>query len=189
LDDAQFTIGTVGRLDPVKDHETLLRAFAALARRDERARLIIVGEGPTRSRIEAAIRTLRIDDRVQLCGERHDVSDVLKAFDVFTLTSIAEGISNTILEAMASGLPVVATRVGGNSELVDPGESGQLVAAQDAPALTAAFQLYLNDPILRGERGRHGRQRAEDKFSLDRMAERYAELYGNVMLKRSAQAG
>jgi glycosyltransferase involved in cell wall biosynthesis len=176
-------IGTVGRLDPVKDHSSLLRAFAPLARVGEPARLVIVGEGQMRGEIETQIRELEIGDRVQMLGERQDVSEVLKAFDVFTLPSIAEGISNTILEAMASGLPVVATRVGGNVELVEDGASGRLVDSKDVPALTAALESYIRAPQLRIQHGSAGRARAEKKFSLDRMAAQYAALYRNVLGK------
>ena len=181
-------IGTVGRLDPVKDHVSLLRAFAPLARGAEPARLIIVGEGPMRSEIESEIRKLRLDESVQMLGERQDIAELLKAFDVFSLTSIAEGISNTVLEAMASGLPVVATRVGGNPELVEHGVSGQLVQAGQVPAMTAAFESYLRDSNLRRSHGAGGRRRAEQRFSLDRMAVEYAELYRSVTHRRSAQA-
>jgi len=188
LEDATFTIGAVGRLDPVKDHVSLLRAFAPLARGGWPLRLIIVGDGPMRCEIESEISALRIGENVQLLGERQEVSQVLKAFDVFTLTSIAEGISNTILEAMASGLPVVATRVGGNPELVEHGVNGQLVKARDVAGMAAAFESYLLEPTLRQTHGHAGRMRAEQNFSLERMTERYRELYRGVMDGKSAQA-
>ena len=118
----------------------------------------------------------------------HDIPQVLKACDVFTLTSIAEGISNTILEAMASALPVVATRVGGNPELVEHGISGYLVGVQDVAALTAAYESYLNHPKLKDEHGQNARARTEQKFSLDRMASQYAHLYQGLMGAREDRA-
>jgi sugar transferase (PEP-CTERM/EpsH1 system associated) len=181
-------IGTIGRLDPVKDHASLLRAFAPLARGATPARLVIVGAGPMRREIESQITTLHLEQRVHMLGERHDVAALLKTFDVFALTSIAEGISNTVLEAMASGLPVVATRVGGNPELVEDHKSGRLVPAGDVAAMTAAFAEYTADSMLRQRHGQSGRLRAEQNFSLQRMAERYAELYRGVLQGRAAQA-
>jgi glycosyltransferase involved in cell wall biosynthesis len=174
--------GTVGRLDPVKDHRSLLKAFAPMARSDRPAYLLIAGGGPMQTEIAILVAQLGMGDEVLLLGERGDVPEILQALDVFALPSIAEGISNTILEAMASGLPVVATQVGGNPELVEDGVTGQLVPVRDAMALTIAFESYLRDPQLRQEHGRNGRLRAEQCFSLDRMAARYATLYERVAL-------
>ena len=188
LDDSVFTIGTVGRLDPVKDHTSLLQAFLPIARSAQPACLIIAGAGPMRKSIESLSAELGISDKVQLLGERHDIPRVLKACDVFTLTSIAEGISNTVLEAMASALPVVATRVGGNPKLVDDGVSGYLVRAQDVAGLTAAYESYLYDPKLRDAHGQNGRVRAEQQFSLERMASQYAQLYQGLMGAREDRA-
>jgi sugar transferase (PEP-CTERM/EpsH1 system associated) len=185
LDDACVAIGIVGRLDPVKDHQSLLRAFAAAAQGFPLARLIVVGDGVMRQAIEAQIEELRISDRVQMLGERQDVPDILKALDCFTLTSVAEGISNTILEAMATGLPVVATRVGGNPELVQHGLTGQLVAPGDVRALAQAFETYLNDSELRLRDGKAARERTEKHFSLARMAANYTEFYSSVSAGKS----
>jgi glycosyltransferase involved in cell wall biosynthesis len=172
--------GTVGRLDPVKDHATLLQAFAISAKHNAHARLLIVGDGPRRQEIESQIKQLHMGGSVHLLGERPDVVEILKTFDVFALTSVAEGISNTILEAMASGLPVVATRVGGNPELVEDGITGQLVPARDASALSAAFGSYMRDAALRFQHGSAGRARVENEFSLERMAAQYADLYDSM---------
>ena len=188
LDDSIFTLGTVSRLDPVKDHRSLLQAFMPIARSARPVGLIIAGDGPMRSSIEQLSSELKIADKVHLLGERHDIPQVLKACDVFTLTSIAEGISNTILEAMASALPVVATRVGGNPELVEHGISGYLVSARDVAALTAAYESYLNDPTLKDEHGRNARARTEQRFSLERMASQYAQLYQGLMGAREDRA-
>jgi sugar transferase (PEP-CTERM/EpsH1 system associated) len=181
FDDALFTLGTVGRLDPVKDHATLIKAFLPIAQSQQPTRLIIAGDGPARSTIERLGVELKIADKIQLLGERHDIPEVLQACDVFTLTSIAEGISNTILEAMASALPVVATRVGGNPELVDDGLTGYLVEARDVTGLTAAFETYLQDQNLRNRHGQNARARVLQKFSLEGMATQYARLYNDVI--------
>jgi sugar transferase (PEP-CTERM/EpsH1 system associated) len=185
LADANVAIGIVGRLDPVKDHRGLLHAFALAAQGFPQAHLIIVGDGSMRQAIAAQIEQLRIADRVQMLGERQDVADILKALDCFTLTSVAEGISNTILEAMATGLPVVATHVGGNPELVQHGVTGQLVAPGDVGALAQAFETYLNDPELRQRHGEAARERSEKHFSLERMAANYTELYSSVAAGKS----
>jgi sugar transferase (PEP-CTERM/EpsH1 system associated) len=188
LDDSIFTIGTVGRLDPVKDHDSLLRAFVPITRSARPTRLIIAGDGPMRNAIERQGAELNISDKILLLGERHDIPQVLRACDIFTLTSIAEGISNTILEAMASALPVVATRVGGNRELVEEGVTGYLVSAQNIGELTGAYQTYLNNSKIREQHGRNARARAEQKFSLERMATQYAQLYRDIVGLREDQA-
>ena len=181
----EFIIGTVGRLDPVKDHLSLLNAFAPIAKRSPKARLLVVGGGPMRQIIESQILSLGFSGQVLLLGDRQDVETIMNALDVFALTSIAEGISNTILEAMASRLPVVATRVGGNPELVQDGTTGQLVEARDVVALTTAFAGYLDDSEMCVRHGAAGRIRTEKYFSLERMAADYAELYSDVVTGKS----
>ena len=114
-------IGTVGRLDRIKNQQALLEALRVLREHDrgaDRLRLVIVGDGPLRGELAGAVRRLALDDAVWMPGSRADVPSLMRAMDVFVLPSRNEGISNTVLEAMASGLPVIATRVGGNPELV-----------------------------------------------------------------------
>ena len=175
----KLVVGTVGRLDPVKDHATLVRAFASIVRRVQ-AVLIIAGDGPCRLDLERLVAALGIERHVHLLGERADVPVVLDAMDVFVLPSIAEGISNTLLEAMAMELPVVVTRVGGNPELVEDGVNGAHVARQDPDALAAAMMTYLEDANLRAIHGKSSRQRAVERFSLDRMVAAYTTLYRDV---------
>jgi sugar transferase (PEP-CTERM/EpsH1 system associated) len=169
-------IGTVGRLDPVKDQAGLIRAFA-LATRGQPALLLIAGEGPSRAELDAVCRNLGLTERVRLLGERDDISRLLRALDVFVLSSIGEGTSNAILEAMATGLPVVATRVGGNGELVRDGVTGRLVEPRRPEELAEALLGYLHEPSLGETHGLAGRARAEQEFSLARMCDGYAELY------------
>lgn len=174
-------VGTVGRLQAVKDQVNLVCAFARLAGAGRAEfgglRLVIAGDGPLRREVEAAIVEGGVGNRVWLAGERADVPDVMRGFDLFVLPSRAEGISNTILEAMACGLPVVATAVGGNPELVVPGDTGALVPAADDKALTDVIAAYALDPELRRRHGEAGRRRVEAEFSLDGMVERYRALY------------
>ncbi|HXG03929.1 MAG TPA: glycosyltransferase, partial [Candidatus Binatia bacterium] len=148
LEPGRPVVGTVGRLDPVKDHVRLVTAFRSVVARRPDALLVICGDGPLRDELRRAVETAGLEASVRLLGERDDVPRVLAALDVFTLPSIAEGISNTILEAMATGLPVVATRVGGNPELVEDGVTGRLVEPRRPEALAQALLDYLNDPVL-----------------------------------------
>lgn len=173
----QLVVGSVGRLDPVKDQVGLIHAFAQLLARWPRAVLVIAGDGPCRDELQALVTSLRLSGQVRLLGERHDIPVVLGALDVFVLPSIAEGISNTVLEAMATGLPIVATRVGGNPELVNDGENGRLVPSKDPSALSAAVATYLEYPRLRASHGQNSRLRAVEHFSLKRMSDEYCSLY------------
>jgi sugar transferase (PEP-CTERM/EpsH1 system associated) len=173
----QVVIGTVGRLDPVKDHTTLIRAFAMVQPQHTRSVLIIVGEGLLRLALENQIEELRLGGQVRLIGERSDIPAILKAFDVFVLPSIAEGLSNTILEAMASELPVIATRTGGNPELVKDGVTGSLVPVQNPATLADAMEMYLKDSELRAAHGKAGRERVVRQFTVERMVAQYLSLY------------
>jgi sugar transferase (PEP-CTERM/EpsH1 system associated) len=174
-------IGTVGRMQGVKDPMNLVEAFLYLrtTRPDlaPRARLVMIGDGPLRETALARLEAGGASDAAWLPGAREDVAEQLRGFDVFALPSKAEGISNTILEAMATGLPMAVTRVGGNSELVLENATGFLVPPDDPQALAAALARYLEDPRLAQIHGANGRARAEAEFSLDRMVDRYLSVY------------
>lgn len=171
-----LVVGSVGRLDPVKNLPALLRAHARLLAEHPEARLVIVGDGPDREALHAEARDLNIADTVVFTGYRADVRAVLPAFDVYANSSRYEGVSLTILEAMAAGLPVVATDVGGNPEVVIDHETGRLVAGH-ASALAGALVELANHPKRRHAMGDAGRWRVKRHFSLDRMAEHYAAFY------------
>lgn len=178
-----LVIGTVGRLEAVKDQLTLVQAFAELVRREAegaRLRLVLVGEGSLRAPIEALLAETGLAPQVWLAGAREDVPALMAAMDLFVLPSLAEGISNTILEAMACGLPVVATRVGGNAELVREGLTGRLVERDAPAALAAALAGYVHDPQMRRDHGVAARQRIEAEFSLEGMVARYGDLYDEL---------
>jgi glycosyltransferase involved in cell wall biosynthesis len=143
--------------------------------------LVIVGEGSLRSE---AHRLLREGDAEHLCwlpGEREDIPEILRSLDLFVLPSLREGISNTILEAMASGVPVVATRVGGNPELVAEGETGLLVPPEDPVAMAEAIRTYLDRPDLLKAHGQAGRKRVEQNFSIEKMVNGYLAVYDSVL--------
>ncbi len=183
-DDA-LVIGTVGRMHGVKDQVNLTHAFIELTERlpehAARLRLVLIGDGPLRARCAALLEQAGLQGHAWLPGARDDVPDLLRAMDLFVLPSLAEGISNTILEAMASGLVVIATAVGGNAELVVDGETGCLVPAADSSALADALQCYVIDPERRECHARAARRRAEDVFGLELMLERYTALYEELL--------
>ena len=180
-----WLVGTVGRLEAVKDQTNLARAFVHALRQApaarERLRLVVAGEGSLRGEVERILDQGDARPLAWLPGERADVPAVMRGLDCFVLPSLAEGISNTILEAMASGLPVVATRVGGNAELMEPGMTGKLVPAADSGALAREMLAYFADPALARRHGRAGRNLVERRFSLDRMVEQYHALYSRAL--------
>jgi sugar transferase (PEP-CTERM/EpsH1 system associated) len=170
-------VGTVGRLDPVKDFPTLMKGFNQIKEDFPRAKLVIVGDGPVRSKLTRIVDELDLAPSVIWLGERDDIPELLRCFDVFVQASIFEGMSNTILEAMASGLPIVTTNTGGNPELVTSGENGILVQVGDAQGVGDALARYLADSALRKSHGSNSRERAIEYFDLSLMATRYAEMY------------
>jgi sugar transferase (PEP-CTERM/EpsH1 system associated) len=179
-DDQSVVFGTVGRLQDVKEQWLLIEALVhlrALSKNAHRARVVIVGDGPMRERLEKSIEETGTQAQVLLAGSSDDVPSWLRTLDVFCLPSRAEGISNTILEAMASGLPVIATQVGGNPELVAEGETGMLVPHSNATALAGAMARMLDDPALRRKYAQASHTRAHTEFSIETMVRRYTELY------------
>ena len=179
-----IVVGTVGRLAAVKNQAALLEALGELLPVHGNIRVAIVGDGPERPALVQQIRSRGLDRTAALLGNRDDVSDLLSMFDVFVLSSIGEGLCNTILEAMAVGLPVVATAVGGNPELVEDGVTGLLVPAADAGALARAVERYAIDEQLRRDHGTAGRRRVLQQFTLDRMVERYVALYESELKRK-----
>jgi len=165
-------VGFVGRLDAIKDHPTLFRAFGKVRERFPKAELLCVGDGPVRAELEKALVP-----GIRLLGNRYDVPRILRALDLFVLTSRNEGISNTILEAMGAGLPVVASRVGGNPELVEDGVTGRLFPAGDAEAVAEAMTEYLGDPERRAAHGAAGRARVLRLFQTATMVRAYEECW------------
>ena len=187
-----WLVGTVGRLQAVKDQVTLARAFVralelAPAARSQ-MRLVIAGDGPLREQVEQVLRAAGVQELAWLAGERNDIHEVMRGLDAFVLPSIAEGISNTILEAMATGLPIVATNVGGNGELLDEGVTGRLVPAQDPEAMARALLDEFEARPAAARRGLAARKDVERKFSLDQMVAAYGDLYERL-LARAASRG
>jgi sugar transferase (PEP-CTERM/EpsH1 system associated) len=180
-----IVIGTLGRLDPVKNQTLLARAFARLIeRRPElrtRLRLVIIGDGDERAAIEAILAQAGVTELAWLPGFRNDTPSLYRALDVFVLPSVREGISNTLLEAMASGIPVIATRVGGNPEILPDKIVGQLVESNDPEALGQAIERYVDDLALLRAHGEAGRAHVLKGFSLNAMMDGYDRVYGSLL--------
>ena len=189
-DPTLWLAGTVGRLATVKNQTDAIRALAVAVRSSlparECLRLVVVGDGELRAALQQCARAEGVADRVWFAGSRNDVADVLRGLDAFLLPSLMEGISNTLLEAMACGLPVIATRVGGNVELVDDHVSGTLVPAGDTQALAAAMLRYMDDPSMAARHATAARSAVETRFSLERMVADYAALYEQAAAHRVA---
>jgi len=182
-------IGTVGRLDPVKNQAALIAAFHGILERHPelapRLRLIIAGDGPLRAVLAESVERRGIGSQVWLPGARSDVPALMRAMDVFVLPSLNEGISNTILEAMATGRPVVAARVGGNPELVVHGRTGLLYEPGDPAGLEAALEAYVATPGMGLDHGGAARERVVAGFSIDAMVRRYADFYDELLSARN----
>ena len=181
LEPDALTFMTVARLDPVKDLRTLLDAFSILRGAMPRARLVIVGDGPEREGLQLRSAAPDLDGAVIFAGYRGDVRSLLPAADVYVSSSISEGVSITILEAMAAGIPVVATAVGGTPEVLVGGTGGALVPSRNPDALAAAMLAFGADSRRRDEAGAAGRRRLRDHFTVDRMIDDYAGMYQRLI--------
>lgn len=184
-----IVIGTVGRMEKIKDPITLVRAFLYLLDVEPalapRLRLVLIGEGPLREECRQLLRKAGAEDLAWLPGERNDIPEILRGLDVFVLPSISEGTSNTILEAMATSLPVVATDVGGNPELVEAGKTGWMAPPADPQSMARAIAGYLKDPHTRTAHGDAGRSRVESRFSMRAMVENYIAVYQTVLTRKT----
>ena len=182
-----WLVGSVGRMQVVKNQTTLVRAFLQLIERQpslrDRLRLVLVGDGPLRTQCLSLLETAGASGLAWLPGERSDVAALMRELHCFVLPSLGEGISNTILEAMASGVPVIATTVGGNAELVVEGKTGVLVPAADVAAMAEALLALVQVPEHAAAMGRAGRARVEAQFSLQAMVSAYRALYDHHLAR------
>lgn len=175
-----FHVGCVARLEEVKDHRTLLEAFALFRAARPDAHLTLIGGGSLHAALEDRAAELGLAGAVTFAGERREVAPLYAAFDVFALSSRSEGTSLTLLEAAAAGLPIVATRVGGNADVVADGRSGILVPPRDPEAFARAL-LHLADRPDRSAIGAAGRALVEQGFSAERMVKAYQALYAELL--------
>jgi sugar transferase (PEP-CTERM/EpsH1 system associated) len=180
-----FVIGTVGRMQDVKDQLTLARAFVRLTQgipgAEQRLRLVMIGDGPLRERVRVLLANAGVERFAWLPGERNDVPSIMRSLDLFVLPSLAEGISNTILEAMASGLPVLATAVGGNPELIEAGVTGTLVPRDDPESMARAMRAYAESTELCRRHGMDARRTIERKFGMEAMVDAYMAIYDKLL--------
>jgi len=176
IDSDCFAFCCVASLRAVKNHRDLIEAFAGIAF-ETKAHLVLAGDGELRSELETLARALRIADQTHFLGEREDIAQVLAACDCFVLPSVSEGNPLSVLEAMASGLPVIATEVGGLPELVRSGSEGLLVPAGSAEALRQAMMRVITDSDLRRTMSRASQQRAKGRFDSNIMAQSYISIY------------
>lgn len=186
-DQDAFVIGSVGRLQDVKDQATLVAAFALLCRMlpQERLRLVLVGDGPLRAALAAEVQASGLQDRIWLAGARADVAPVMRSFSLFALSSIAEGTPVTLLEAMASGLPVVSTSVGGIPDLVADGAGGALVPPSNPDAMAGALAAYVRDRARARAHGAAARARVEQQYSMHAMLAAYLALYDGLLQSKN----
>ena len=170
-------ITTVANLRPGKGHEVLLKAAARVIRRVPDVRFQIVGDGPRRQELEQQAATLRISAQVSFAGHRDDVPAILAQSDIFAFPSFMEASPNAVIEAMAAGLPIVATRVGGIPEVIEHEHSGVLVPPGDDRALAAGILRLIERPDVATEAGHAARQAVEARFSFDRMVSEFQDLF------------
>lgn len=187
IPDDAFVVGSVAHLRKVKGHRTLFEALERLAPKVPRLWIVLIGEGVLKPELERRAAEIGLADRALFLGSVPDVQSYAPAFDVKVLCSHSEGLSNAILEAMAQGLPVVASRVGGNPELVREGRTGELFTAGDTAALTDRLLRLCTDPALRESQGRQARAVAETEFSLPTMIRRYEGFYDALTGNGSAR--
>ncbi|RQW01380.1 glycosyltransferase [candidate division KSB1 bacterium] len=174
-------IGIVARLDPIKNHAMLLRAFTQVVQTIPETYLVIVGDGPEEQSLKTLASALGISDHTIFLGARQDVAELLHVFDIFALSSFTEGTSVTLLEAMGAGIPIVATNVGGNPEVVEDQKTGYLVPNDNDQVMAAMLLKLLQDETARQKMGQAGQQRAHTWFSLDKMVNTYTNLYLKVL--------
>jgi sugar transferase (PEP-CTERM/EpsH1 system associated) len=181
---ARCVIGSVGRMAAVKDYPTLVRAFISLCRQSadpSGLRLVIAGDGPAKAECQALVDSAGLGGQALFPGDRSDTPEWLRSFDVFVLPSLGEGISNTILEAMATGLPVIASRVGGTPELVEEGRTGMMFTPGDQETLVQLLNEYAGNASRRQHEGQAARTRIEQAFSWLKAAVAYQEVYESVL--------
>jgi L-malate glycosyltransferase len=173
----QFLFGCAARMVPVKRHQDLIDGFARVAGIHRQASLVLIGRGPLESELRDQVARHELTDRVIFHGEEEDMASLLPLLDAFVLASSSEGLSNAILEAMACGLPTIATAVGGNVEVVEAGLTGFLVPPHSPDQIALAMGELLARPVLAESMGRQARSRAVEQFSLPAMIDRYSWFY------------
>ncbi len=189
LRDASLVVGVVSVLRPEKDLETLLRAFAQIRGLRPGLKLAVVGEGPLQEQLQVCSRTLGLDSSCHFEPPTVDIARWLRAIDIFVLPSVSEAFSNSLMEAMACGCCAVASRVGGNPELVTHEQTGLLFPPRDVAGLAAALRRLIEQESLRRQLAERGRERIHSQFSAQAAARRMAQLYLSLLTTTRGSAG
>jgi len=184
VDNKAVVVGTVGRMAVIKDQITMALALVEASKRlkDSKTKLygVMIGDGVLRQKIEKIFTEANLENIIWLPGNRNDIVELLNSFDIFILPSLNEGISNTILEAMSCGLPIIATRVGGNPELVHDNKNGLLVAPKSPSTLADAIERYVREPELIERHGKQSRTYIEQHFGMSNMINAYIAVYNST---------
>lgn len=179
LSSADMVIGTVSRLDSIKNQALMVAAFARVVHEFPNAKLLLIGDGPERENLESQIASLNIESNVVISGFVHDVVSHLSIVDVFLLTSFSEGTSMALLEAMSLAKPIIATRVGGNTELLSHEETALLIDSDDEEGLSKCLRKLLSDAQLRTQLGNRAQSRFNENFDVSQMVLQYERLYSD----------
>ncbi len=183
LKKSSLCIGTVGSLRPVKNQALLINACKAILPHFDQVEVLIVGEGPLQSKLLQEVKTLGLSEKIHFAGVQPNIPEILNALDIFVLPSRSEGMPNAVLEAMACGIPVIATAVGGTSEVIEDGKNGILIASEDEPHLIQALTELIQNHEKRLAFGLEGRRRVLSQFSLKNMVSEYQMLYESLLQK------
>jgi glycosyltransferase involved in cell wall biosynthesis len=178
--DDEFVVGHIGRIAKEKDQLTLIRAFLRVIKEIEKVKLVIVGDGPRKHHLMDTVSKLHLEDKVIFTGSRSDIPVLLSIFDLFVLSSITEGTSLTLLEAMTAKVPIIATDVGGNSNVISNGFNGFLVPSQDPKALAEKIVYLIRNKNIRLSVIDNGEKVIKDRFSIEKMLGKYKEVYQRV---------
>jgi len=179
----ETVIAIIARLCDYKNHENLIRALAIAHLKNPQITLLIIGDGPLRQELETLSEQLGLNDKVLFTGVRHDVPQILNAVDIVALCSYYEGTSITVLEAMAAGKPVIASRIMGNCDVVEDQKTGLLVSTDDLEEIAAAITRLADSPALRREMGQAGYQKCLKYYTVEQMVDKYEILYGRILGK------
>ena len=181
INEDDFVIGSVGRLDPVKDFPTLIKAFSLFCMDIGSSKLIIVGEGPERATLEKLAKDVDVEEKTIFTGYRNDINKLMQAMNIYVQTSLYEGFSNTIVEAMAAGLPVVATDVGGNSVLIKSRTDNLLIEPANPTLLSSILLKLARNKATMSQIAKENRKTTESEFSITEMVNRYHNSYSNII--------
>lgn len=180
-DDGPIVFGHVGRLSTIKNQSMLINAFDRVHKKLPQTRLVIAGDGPLRSELEEQARSLGIASNITFLGYQSDIAAVLFEFDIFLLSSVSEGTPLVVIEAMAAGCPVIATDVGGLSEMIEDQQSGMLVPSEGVNSLADRMLELAGDKEQRNRLGKRGREIAKTRYSLHRMVRDYCKIYETML--------